>query len=605
MSELPKTSVSFADLGLSAAVMKAVEKVGYESPSPIQAETIPLLLAGHDLIGQAQTGTGKTAAFALPILSRLVKPGTSKKPQAIVLAPTRELAIQVAEAFQTYGKDIKGFNVLPIYGGQDMRGQLRQLERGVQVVVGTPGRVMDHLKRKSLVLSEVTSVVLDEADEMLRMGFIDDVEEILSHTSGEQQTALFSATLPDRIKQISARFLKDPKHVKIKSETQTVSNIAQHFWMVKGHEKLESLTRLLEVEEFDGMIVFVRTKGTCAELAEKLLARGYACSAINGDMNQAAREKTIKQLKGKKIDILVATDVAARGLDVERISHVINYDIPYDSEAYVHRIGRTGRAGRTGKAIMFVTNREQRLLKTIERATKQTLTALVLPSAEELTAQRVSKFKDKVCKALPHGSAFFTKLVNEICEENNSDPIAVAAALAYLNQDKTPLQVKDSPQPERQSRERSDSRDRNDSRERSDSRDSRKPNRERSERNDSRDKNSDQAQPSRRREEKASDSVPMETFRLGVGHDHEVKAGDIVGAIANEIDLDSEFIGRIEINDDHSFIDLPQGMPPEIYQHLKTVRVKRNPLKINRVETAPKKPKKSADDKPKPRKPKS
>ena len=597
MSELPKASISFADLGLSAPVMKAVERVGYESPSPIQAETIPLLLAGHDLIGQAQTGTGKTAAFALPILSRLVKPGTSKKPQAIVLAPTRELAIQVAEAFQTYGKDIKGFNVLPIYGGQDMRGQLRQLERGVQVVVGTPGRVMDHLKRKSLVLSEVTSVVLDEADEMLRMGFIDDVEEILSHTSGEQQTALFSATLPDRIKQISARFLKDPKHVKIKSETKTVSNIAQHFWMVKGHEKLESLTRLLEVEEFDGMIVFVRTKGTCAELAEKLSARGYACSAINGDMNQAAREKTIKQLKGKKIDILVATDVAARGLDVERISHVINYDIPYDSEAYVHRIGRTGRAGRTGKAIMFVTNREQRLLKTIERSTNQVLTPLVLPSAEELTAQRVTKFKERVTKALPNGSEFFTKLINEICEENNTDPISVAAALAYLNQDKTPLQVKDSPQPERQSR------DRNDSRERNDSHDSRKPNRERGERNDSRDRNSDQPKPSRRREEKGSDSVPMETFRLGVGHDHDVKAGDIVGAIANEIDLDSEFIGRIEINDDHSFIDLPQGMPPEIYQHLKKVRVKRNPLKINRVETDAKKPKKGADDKPKSRKP--
>jgi ATP-dependent RNA helicase DeaD len=477
-----------------------------------------------------------------------------------------------------------------------MRGQLRQLERGVQVVVGTPGRVMDHLKRKSLVLSEVTSVVLDEADEMLRMGFIDDVEEILSHTSGQQQTALFSATLPDRIKQISARFLKKPKHVKIKSETQTVSNIAQHFWMVKGHEKLENLTRLLEVEEFDGMIVFVRTKGTCAELAEKLLARGYACSAINGDMNQAAREKTIKQLKNKRIDILVATDVAARGLDVERISHVINYDIPYDSEAYVHRIGRTGRAGRAGKAIMFVTNREQRLLKTIERATKQTLTPLILPSAEELTAQRVAKFKDKVCKALPHGSEFFTKLINEICEENNSDPIAVAAALAYLNQDKTPLQVKDTPQPTRQSRDRNDSRD---------SRDSHKPNRDRGERNNSRDRNSEQPRPSRRREEKGSDSVPMETFRLGVGHDHEVKAGDIVGAIANEIDLDSEFIGRIEINGDHSFIDLPQGMPPEIYQHLKTVRVKRNPLKINRVDSVAKKPNKRAESKSKPRKPKS
>ncbi len=584
MSDSPQ--ITFADLNLSESIVKAVKTVGYETPSPIQQQTIPLILEGHDLIGQAQTGTGKTAAFALPILSKLEQRKT-KKPQALVLAPTRELAIQVAEAFQTYGKHIKGFSVLPVYGGQEMRGQLRQLSRGVDVVVGTPGRLIDHLKRKSLDLSEVTSVVLDEADEMLRMGFIDDVEDILSHTSGDQQTALFSATLPERIKRISEKFLTDPQHVKIKAETQTVSNIAQHYWMVKGHEKLEQLTRLLEVEEFDGMIIFVRTKGTCGELAEKLLARGYTCSAINGDMNQSAREKTIAQLKSKKIDILVATDVAARGLDVNRISHVINYDIPYDSEAYVHRIGRTGRAGRSGKAIMFVTRREQRLLKTIERATKQELSPLKLPSAAELTQQRIVKFKEKVTTVLSNTDPFFTQLIEEISLENDVTPLEVAAALALLQQDKTPLQVKETPKSERFN-------DRSDRGDRKSKGDSERP----------------------RNKNKKDSDVPMETFKLAVGHEHEVKPGDIVGAIANEIDLDSEFIGRIDIRDDHSFIDLPQGMPKEVYQHLKTVKVKRNPLKINRVDSSdvPAKPKRnkpagnSAKNKGKPphqRKPKS
>lgn len=355
-------TIRFTDLALSEPVLKAIADVGYEQPSPIQAESIPHLLNGDDLLGLAQTGTGKTAAFALPLLTRVDM--KLKTPQILVLAPTRELAIQVSEAFQTYAKNIKGFHVLPIYGGQSFDTQLRGLRRGVQVIVGTPGRVMDHLRRKTLDISNLKALVLDEADEMLRMGFIDDVEWILEHTPKERQTALFSATMPKEIRRVTKRYQRDPKEVSIASETRTGENIEQRYWMVSGTNKLDALTRILEVENTDAMIIFVRTKNATVELAEKLEARGYAAAALNGDMNQQLRERTIDRLKNGKLDIVVATDVAARGIDVVRVSHVLNYDIPYDSEAYVHRIGRTGRAGRSGTAILFVAPREKRLLYT-------------------------------------------------------------------------------------------------------------------------------------------------------------------------------------------------------------------------------------------------
>jgi ATP-dependent RNA helicase DeaD len=546
---------AFADLGISEPLLKALNQVGYETPSPIQAASIPVLLEGRDLLGQAQTGTGKTAAFALPILSRL-EPG-QKAPQALVLTPTRELAIQVAEAFQSYSRFLKNFHVLPIYGGQDMRGQLRQLKRGVDIVVGTPGRLLDHLRRGSLELGSLQTVVLDEADEMLRMGFIDDVESILSHTSGQQQTALFSATLPAAIKRVSERFLSEPEHVHIKAKTSTVEAIDQQYWMVNNREKLDVLTRLLEVEDFDAMIIFVRTRGTTADLAEKISARGYACSAINGDINQKQREKTIQQLKKGNIDILVATDVAARGLDVERISHVVNYDIPYDSEAYIHRIGRTGRAGRQGKAILFVSPREQRLLRTIEKATRQPIKKLALPSSEELAEQRLKRFRGKVVDALQYASdPLFNRIVDDICEETGESVNNIAAALTWLLQKDRPFN------PPAESR-RSDKKGRPEPAERKkDSSSARKPRR------------------------KTTSDVPMDRYRIEVGHEHEVSPGDIVGAIANEVDLDSAYIGHIAIEDSHSTVELPTGMPKEILHHLKKVRVKQQALKISLLEKA-------------------
>ena len=377
------SSNEFQTLGISAPVLKAVQNLGYEQPSPIQAQSIPILLGGKNLLGTAQTGTGKTAAFALPLLSNIDP--QQKTPQILVLTPTRELAIQVAEAFQSYAKHIKGFNVLPIYGGADIGGQLRGLKRGAQVVVGTPGRMLDHLKRKSLNLSQVKSLVLDEADEMLRMGFIDDVEMILSKTPAESQRALFSATMPAAIKRVADKYLGDAQQVRIQSKTQTVERIKQQYITVKAHQKMDALTRVLEVEQFDGMIIFVRTKSSTVDIADRLQARGFSSAALNGDLSQAIRERTIGKLKRGQVDVVVATDVAARGLDVERISHVINFDIPYDNESYVHRIGRTGRAGREGNAILFITPKETRLLRSIEKTTKSTIAPLTMPSNAQVS----------------------------------------------------------------------------------------------------------------------------------------------------------------------------------------------------------------------------
>jgi len=543
---------TFSELALSKPVLSAITRIGYEQPSPIQAAAIPHLLEGKDILGTAQTGTGKTAAFALPALSNIDL--KVEAPQVLVLAPTRELAIQVSEAFQNYASDMRGFHVLPIYGGSSMSGQLRQLQRGVHVVVGTPGRVMDHLRRGTLKLDKLKTVVLDEADEMLRMGFIDDVTWILDHTPAERQVALFSATMPAVIRKVANTYLNNPEVIKIEAKTATVDSVTQRYWKAVGTNKLDAMTRILEAEDFDGVIVFVRTKTLTVELAEKLEARGHRASAINGDMSQQLRERTIEHLKKSKIDIVVATDVAARGIDVARVSHVINYDIPYDTEAYVHRIGRTGRAGRTGSAILFVAPRERNMLRSIEKATRQTITPMELPSREQVQTRRIDQFKASIDKALEQSDlSIYSDLIEAFVKEREIAPEQVAAALAFMAQQDRPLVMEEPRKPERR-----------------DSRDAtpgfgdeeRRPRRERKE------------------ETFSGESIAMERFRIEVGHDHQVKPGDIVGAIANEADLSSAYIGRINLLDDHSTVDLPAGMPAEMLQLLKKVRVRNQPLNI-------------------------
>jgi ATP-dependent RNA helicase DeaD len=575
----PEAVTSFAQLDLPATLQKSLVEVGYETPSAIQAQIIPHMLEGVDVLGQAQTGTGKTAAFALPILARLDM--AKKKPQVLVLAPTRELAIQVAEAFQKYAKHLPGFHVLPIYGGADYRGQFRQLQRGVQVVVGTPGRVMDHMRRGSLDLSDLKTLVLDEADEMLRMGFIDDVEWILEQTPDDRQIALFSATMPDAIRRIARQHLQDPREVSIEVQTVTNASIRQRVWMMAGVHKLDALTRILEVEDFDGVIIFVRTRLATTELADKLAARGYASAALNGDVPQKLREKTVDNLKSGKLDILVATDVAARGLDVERISHVINYDIPYDVEAYVHRIGRTGRAGREGDAILFAANRERRLLRAIEKATGK-IEKMELPTAEQVTDKRIGKFKQRISETLDTGElAVFRKLVEDYQHEYGVPVIDIAAALGALAQGKKPLVAKNREKPLREDRgTREKPAKRQDARR--DARDEKNPQRPRR----------DESRPPRKSsKDGARPSAGMERFRIEVGHEHGVKPGNIVGAIANEAEIDSEYIGQIDIQDDHSTVELPEGMPKEIFKHLKSVWVSGQRLQISRLEEGGGKPK--------------
>lgn len=432
---------SFSGLDLIEPVLRAVDKAGYETPTPIQIQTIPHILEGKDLLGQAQTGTGKTAAFALPILSKIDL--KRAEPQVLVLTPTRELAIQVAESFQEYASQMTGFHVLPIYGGQNYQGQLSRLKRGVHVVVGTPGRVMDHMRQKTLKLDGLTCLVLDEADEMLRMGFIDDVKWILEQTPEGHQILLFSATMPKAIRQIAQSYLKNPIEINIREQTTTVATTRQRFWLVSGIHKLDALTRILEAETFDGVIIFVRTKTATVELAAKLEARGYSAIAINGDIVQSKREAAIDQLKMGKLDILVATDVAARGLDVDRVSHVINYDVPHDTESYVHRIGRTGRAGRSGEAIIFVAPREKSLLYDIERATKQRIEPMHLPSAQMINDKRIARFKERITETLARNDLdLFYQLIEEYREETGVPATKIAAALAKLLQGEESLLVK-------------------------------------------------------------------------------------------------------------------------------------------------------------------
>ncbi|MEO6918818.1 MAG: DEAD/DEAH box helicase [Collimonas sp.] len=583
---MSETSIPlFSDLKLSEPLLRVVKELGYESPSPIQAATIPLLLANRDVLGQAQTGTGKTAAFAFPILSRVdIK---QSAPQALVLAPTRELAIQVAEAFQRYATYIPGFHVLPIYGGQSYGAQLSALRRGVHVVVGTPGRVIDHLEKGSLDLSKIKTLVLDEADEMLRMGFIDDVETILQKTPESRQTALFSATMPSAIKRIAQTYLRDPAEITAAAKTGTADNIRQRYWLVSGMQKLDALTRILEAETFDGMIIFSRTKLGTEELAGKLLARGFSAAAINGDIVQQQRERTIQQLKDGKIDILVATDVAARGLDVERISHVINYDVPHDPESYTHRIGRTGRAGRSGEAILFITPRERNLLKAIERATRQPISMLELPSVQAVNDVRIAKFKTQISDTLAAGGLdVFRSLIEDFERESNVPSTDIAAALAKMAHGDMPLLIDKKKGETSAAASWSEDKLARVGKAVRPAREERIEAPDRFER-DQRQEPVTRAVFARKEPAARTTDIGMRTFRIEVGHAHGVKPGNIVGAIANEAGLDSKYIGRIEIFDDYSVLDLPDGMPKELLDHLKTVWVAGQQLRIAHADGAP------------------
>ena len=532
-SDAKPGATSFRDLKLSEPLIQVLEEIGYETPTPIQSQAIPSLLSGRDILGHAPTGTGKTAAFALPLLSNIDV--DSDKVQILTLTPTRELAIQVAEAFQHYASKVKGFRVMPIYGGQEYGGQIRQLKRGVQVVVGTPGRLMDHMRKGTLKLDSLKAVVLDEADEMLRMGFIDEVEWILDQTPKKRQMALFSATMPAQVERIARRYLNDPAEISIKAKTATAETIRQRYWQVSGFHKLDALTRILEVESFDAILMFVRTKTATTELAEKLEARGYAAAAMNGDMAQAHREQTVERLKRGTLDILVATDVAARGLDVDRISHVINYDVPYDTEAYIHRIGRTGRAGRSGEAILFVAPRERRMLYAIEKATRQKIEQMVLPTTEVVNNKRIADFKQKITDTLALGElSFMQGLIEQYQQEHDVPAVEIAAALAKMSIGDQPLLL-------------------------------------------SPDKDKDKARGHSRglsgmRPAKDPDAK-TERYQIQVGRVHGVKPGNIVGAIANESGLDGAHIGSIEIDEEFSFVDLPAGMPRDVFMALKKVRV--------------------------------
>ena len=544
-----ESSVNFNSFGLSDALLKVLEEVGYEVPTAIQEQCITHLLNGHDVIGQAQTGTGKTAAFALPLIDRIDL--NNNQVQLLVLVPTRELAIQVSEAIQTYARHLKGFHVLPIYGGQSYDVQLRPLKRGVHAVVGTPGRVMDHLKRGTLKLNSLKALVLDEADEMLKMGFIDDVKWVMEKLPKERQIALFSATMPDVIRRVAEKFLNSPKVVKVKTKTATAQTISQRYWLVGGVHKLDALTRILEVESFDALLIFVRTKTATSELAEKLSARGFTAEAINGDIAQNQRERIIQQLKNGKIDILIATDVAARGLDVDRISHVVNYDIPQDPESYVHRIGRTGRAGREGKAILFVAPRERRMLKTIERITRQPIDPMLLPSAKIINEQRVNNFKQRITDTLDNQElSIFEELILDYQKEHEIDAFKIASALALMAQGTEPLLLNE--------------------------------------------KEINQTSFDEKNKNKISVSIHADTlkdhpkilmrrYKVAVGHKDKIKPGNVLGAIANEAEISSEFIGAIQIFQDFTTVDLPDEMPKETLQILKNTRVFDKKLNIEEL----------------------
>ncbi|MEG5816176.1 DEAD/DEAH family ATP-dependent RNA helicase [Enterobacter hormaechei] len=551
---------TFADLGLKAPILEALNDLGYEKPSPIQAECIPHLLSGRDVLGMAQTGSGKTAAFSLPLLNN-IDPDL-RAPQILVLAPTRELAVQVAEAMTEFSKHMRGVNVVALYGGQRYDVQLRALRQGPQIVVGTPGRLLDHLKRGTLDLSKLSGLVLDEADEMLRMGFIEDVETIMAQIPEGHQTALFSATMPEAIRRITRRFMKEPQEVRIQSSVTTRPDISQSYWSVYGMRKNEALVRFLEAEDFDAAIIFVRTKNATLEVAEALERSGYNSAALNGDMNQALREQTLERLKDGRLDILIATDVAARGLDVERISLVVNYDIPMDSESYVHRIGRTGRAGRAGRALLFVENRERRLLRNIERTMKLTIPEAELPNAELLGKRRLEKFAAKVQQQLESSDLdqyrALLSQIQPVAEGEELDMETLAAALLKMAQGERSLIVP----PDAPMRPKREFRDRDDRFER------------RGDRNDRGPRGEDRPRRERR------DAGEMELYRIEVGRDDGVEVRHIVGAIANEGDISSRYIGNIKLFGSHSTIELPKGMPGEVLQHFTRTRILNKPMNM-------------------------
>ncbi len=547
----PDSGMRFSDLPLAPPILQAVEKAGYETPSPIQEKAIPPLLEGSDLLGVAQTGTGKTAAFALPLLSRIDE--SVKAPQILCLTPTRELALQVAEAIEGYAENLPKLRVVPVYGGTGYGDQIREFKRGAQVVVGTPGRIMDHIEKGYLKLNSLQALVLDEADEMLSMGFIDDIDWILEHTPDERQTALFSATMPKPIRKLAEKHMRDPIEITIKVKAENSPNIRQRFIKVRQYEKRDMLLRLLEIERFDAMLVFARTKNATMEIAEGLQGRGYAAEPLNGDMPQNLREKTVDRLKRGKINVLVATDVAARGLDVDRISHVLNYDAPFDLESYTHRIGRTGRAGREGDAIIFVTGKEMRMLKAIERTLKVPCDQYAFPTLEEMNERREEEFFAKLEDGLKGDLADYRKALQRFVEESGKDTLDVAAALAFMEAGKKGLRYENMPTPRPRKSRRED-----------------RP--ERKERSSKREEREDR---------RFSKDDHLRSYRLEVGEYHGVQKGDIVGAIANEVGLDPRNMGKIRMFKDHTFIDLPKDMPREILEALKTVWVQGHQLNIS------------------------
>lgn len=564
MTDTNNANIGFDALGLPEFLLSAVNAIGFTSATPIQTQTIPHLLKGKDVLGEAQTGTGKTAAFGLPALAKI---DTSiKRPQMLVLAPTRELAIQVAEALESFAKNMKGLRVATLYGGQSYGPQFAQLERGAQVVVATPGRLMDHIRRKSLKLSYMSFCVLDEADEMLNMGFLEDIEWILEHLPEETQMALFSATMPSQIRKVANRFLKSPEHVKIAPVKKEKANIKQFAWKVSGINKITALARIAETQDFDAMIIFVRTRNDTVEVAEKLERQGFPAVALNGDMNQAQRERTVEQIKSGQSSILVATDVVARGLDIARISLVVNYDLPGDNEAYVHRIGRTGRAGREGVSISFVRPREQYLLRQYERLTSSTINMFELPTIQEIGKKRIEKTREELVQLVSEKDlASMKEIIETMASESELSMVELAAALLYQKQIKQPLQPKEDPKPRREGRDRGERNDRG--RDRRDSRDGRG--------------NRSGRERAPRKQNAARNDVDWQTYRLEVGKEHGAKPGDIVGAIANEISLDSSFIGAIKLHEKHTFVQLPKGMPSNTFKQLGKVRVRRQTLAIS------------------------
>ncbi|MFD2165952.1 DEAD/DEAH box helicase [Thalassotalea euphylliae] len=567
MSEQNLASVGFDALGLPENILSALNKLGFESATAIQAQTIPPLLDGRDVLGEAQTGTGKTAAFSLPALAAIDV--SIRKPQLMVLAPTRELAIQVAEAIESFAAHMKGLRVATLYGGQSYGPQFQQLERGAQVVVGTPGRLMDHLRRKSLKLNELKLCVLDEADEMLNMGFLEDIEWILEHIDSSTQMALFSATMPPAIRKVANRFLKDPEHVKIAAVKKAKANIAQFAWKVSGINKLTALERIAETFDYDAMIIFVRTRNDTVEVAEKLERQGYPALALNGDMNQAQRERTVDQIKSGQSSILIATDVVARGLDIPRIDLVINYDLPGDNESYVHRIGRTGRAGRSGTAISFVRPREMYLLRQYERLTSGVINSFELPSIQEIGKKRIAKTQEQLMALISDKDlSGMREILEGMTADSDTSMLDIAAALLYMKQLKQPLQPKEDPKPRREFNDRGDRRD--------------------GKRRNMRDGQgrAERGERPQRKPRAARQDVDWQTYRLEVGKAHGAKPGDIVGAIANEISLDSSYIGQISLHERHSLVQLPTGMPPASFKQLKRVRVRRQALEIS-VSEAP------------------